>query len=333
MSRARDGRAGRAWRPLGLGTLGLGTLGLAALGLGVAGDAEPRRELAPCRTSAVAVQVYEGSRLFEAPGDRLDLSDGRQLDCDHPATQRVLDELAQAVGSLHGATPDLLARIAAPLRVHLDPRLPSRQAPLAGIEVHVSRRELLVARAVLDELGPGVWRHELLHTLAAPPPASSSQARHLWLTLEEALVSHVERASQGGREAAPGSAGRSAPGARPRSSAPARRALPAGTVLASAAYDPHPLAAGLARELERSEAAVPVGAWLSCLAAQPAALPAGAATTDVFQAFSARCSPATAAELSRSIGGWWVEPETLAGLVFPRGARARKAAARAGESR
>jgi hypothetical protein len=108
----------------------------------------------------------------------------------------------------------------------------------------------------------------------------------------------------------------------------ARRALPAAALLADPAYDPHPLAAGLARELERAEPVVPLGAWMDCLAARPPELPAGATAPDVFRAFVERCAPASARELSRAIGRWWVEAEPPAVL-----ARARKAAARAGDSR
>jgi hypothetical protein len=325
-----------------------------ALVLSVASDAEPRQEASPCRVSGVAVQVFASSRLFEAPGDRLELLAGRQLDCGSLPVRQVLAALEPALASLanldesfearshssSGASPEGIARgrFAAPLRVHLDPALPSRQAPLAAIEVHVSRRELLVARSVLGELGPEVWRHELLHTIAAPPPEGAGPARRLWLTLEEGLVEHVERASTRAGPAALPSDGVAIENSdavaietseRAASVLLAQRALPAAALLADPAYDPHPLAAGLARELERGGLAVPVGAWVDCLAARPSALPARAAASDVFRAFAGRCSLAAANELSRAVGRWWVEAEPPPASL----ASVRKAAARAGDSR
>jgi hypothetical protein len=314
-----------------------------ALVLSVASDAEPRQEAPPCRVSGVAVQVFASSRLFEAPGDRLELLAGRQLDCGSLPVRQVLAALEPALASLDesfearshsssGAAPEGIARgrFAAPLRVHLDPALPLRQAPLAGIEVHVSRRELLVARSVLGELGPEVWRHELLHTIAAPPPEGASPARRLWLTLEEGLVEHVERAStRAGPAALPSDGVAIETSERAASVLLAQRALPAAALLADPAYDPHPLAAGLAHELERGGLAVPVGAWVDCLAARPSALPARAAASDVFRAFAGRCSLAAANELSRAVGRWWVEAEPPPASL----ASVRKAAARAGDSR
>jgi hypothetical protein len=332
--RLNAGRAGRLAHALG------------ALVLSVASDAEPRQEAAPCRVSGVAVQVFASSRLFEAPGDRLELLAGRQLDCGSLPVRQVLAALEPALATLDRLDGSFEAssrssssaaaegvgrgRFGAPLRVHLDPALPSRQAPLAGIEVHVSRRELLVARSRLDQLGPEVWRHELLHTIAAPPPESAGPARRLWLTLEEGLVEHVERAStRAERTAPPSDAVAFEPSELAVSVLLARRALPAAALLADAAYDPHPLAAGLARELERGGRAVPVGAWMDCLAAPPPALPARAAASDVFRAFAGRCSLAAANELSGAIGRWWVEAEPP---PAPR-ASVRNAAARAGDSR
>lgn len=321
-------------------------LGLGALVLSAASDAEPRQDAAPCRVSGVALQVFAGSRLFEAPGDRLELLAGRLLDCgSFPVRQLVaalepaLDTLARLDGSFEAAfDPSSGAasegrlersRLGRPLRVHLDPALPRRQAPLAGVEVHVGLRELLVARSALGALAPEGWRHELLHTIAAPPPDVPSPARRLWLTLEEGLVEHVGRAqTHAARTAPPGDAVDIDTRALPASALLARRALPAAALLADPAYDPHPLAAGLARELERAEPVVPLGAWMDCLAARPPELPARATAPDVFQAFVERCSPAAARELSRAIGRWWVEAEPPAVL-----ARARKAAARAGDSR
>jgi hypothetical protein len=328
-------------------------LGLGALVLSAASDAEPRQNAAPCPVSGVAVRVFAGSRLFEAPGDRLELLAGRQLDCGAFPVRQVLDALGPALawlaridgsfqanfeptfdaGSSAAAGGLERGRLRNPLRVHLDPALPRRQAPLAGIEVHVGRRELLVARSVLDELGPEVWRHELLHTVAAPPPEGPSPARRLWLTLEEGLVAHVERAStHAGRTALPSDAAGIEPSG-PRllsaSALHARRALPAAALLADPAYDPHPLAAGLARELERGEPDVPIEAWMGCLVARPRELPPRAAASDVFQAFVERCSLDAASELSRAIGRWWVEAEQPPVAL----ASARKAAAPAGDSR
>jgi hypothetical protein len=313
-----------------------------ALVLSVASDAEPRQAAAPCRVSGVAVQVFASSRLFEAPGDRLELLAGRPLDCGSLPVRQVLAALEPALASLDrldasfeassSAAPEGIerGRFSAPLRLHLDPALPSRQAPLAGIEVHVSRRELLVARSVLDELRSEVWRHELLHTIAAPPPESPSPARRLWLTLEEGLVAHVERAATRARPTAlPSDAGATGPSELAASVLLARRALPAAALLSDPAYDPHPLAAGLARELEQGGRAVSVAAWIDCLAARPSALPARAAASDVFGAFAGRCSVAAANELSRAIGRWWVEAEPPPAPL----ASVRKAAARAGDSR
>lgn len=321
-------------------------LGLGLLAIATAGDREPQQHMAPCRLSGVVVQVFAGSRLFEAPGDRLELVAGRPLDCASSPVRQVLAALERAVdaldetsceecaaplearlGAARGAAFDGVerTRFVAPLRVHLDPRLPSRQAPLAGIEVHVGRRELLVARSVLDDLGPEVWRHELLHTLAAPPPEGPSPTRRLWLTLEEALVAHIEQASAPARESPPPNA---AAGSKLDGLRAAPLALPAAALLADPAYDPHPLAAGLARELARAEIAVPPAAWMDCLAALPLEQPAGAAAADVFRAFFARCSAAPANELSSAIARWWVEAEPAAAL-----ASARNAAAQRGDSR
>jgi len=177
-----------------------------------------------------------------------------------------------------------------------------------------------------------VWRHELLHTIAAPPPEGPSPARRLWLTLEEGLVVHVERAStRAGRTALPSDEVAIEPSDEVaiEPSLLARRALPAAALLADPAYDPHPLAAGLARELERGGRVVPVREWVDCLAARPPALPARAAASDVFRAFAARCSLAAASGLSAAIGRWWVEAEPPPAPL----ASARKAAARAGDSR
>ena len=172
---------------------------------------------------------------------------------------------------------------------------------------------------------PGEAKHLITQSYEPTcPPEGASPARRLWLTLEEGLVVHVERAStRAGRTALPSDEVAIEP------SLLARRALPAAALLADPAYDPHPLAAGLARELERGGRVVPVREWVDCLAARPPALPARAAASDVFRAFAARCSLAAASGLSAAIGRWWVEAEPPPAPL----ASARKAAARAGDSR
>jgi hypothetical protein len=316
-------------------------IGLGALALAAASDVEPEQHSAPCWAADIGVQVFASSRLFDAPNDRLELLAGRALDCADPTARQVL---AAIEGALQGASRPALvralqasaaARAGTPLRIHLDPRLPPRQAPLAGIEVQVSRRELLVAASALNDLGPEVWRHELLHAIAATPPEASRVARHLWLTVEEGLVAHVAQlATDVRRDARPSAAprlepSRFEPGAPPPSGALSRRLLPASALLASPAYDPHPLAAGLVRELA-SEARIPVDAWLDCLSASPSALPADAASSDVFRAFVERGSAEAARALSAAIGRWWVDAAQPADRVA---SERRNATARAGESR
>jgi hypothetical protein len=316
-------------------------IGLGALALAAASDAAPQQPAAPCRVSGVGVQVLASSRLFDAPNDRLELLGGRQLDCSDPNARQVLAAIDEALqGAPQRALVQALqasasARAGSPLRVPLDPRLPPRQAPLAGIEVQVSRRELLVAASALSELGPEVWRHELLHAIAATPPEASSEMRRLWLTVEEGLVAHVAQlATEVRREARPSATPRLEPGmfglgALPSSGALSRRALPASALLASPAYDPHPLAAGLIRELS-IEPSVPVEAWLDCLSAPPSPLPTDATSSDVFRAFVDRGSAEAAQSLSAAIGRWWVDAELPAHRVA---SARRNATARAGESR
>ncbi|HTV20775.1 MAG TPA: hypothetical protein VMG12_18955 [Polyangiaceae bacterium] len=408
--------------------------GLWVLAMAGGSDAEPLHEATPCWVSGVAVQPFAGSRLFEAPGDRLELLAGHSLDCGDAALQPVLAAIAQA---LEGLPPEPFRR---PLRVHLSPRLPPRQAPIAGVEVHVTRRELLVAPAALEELqgrqGLGelaqeMWRHELLHALAPAPPELPLEARRLWLTLEEGLVTFVARASlTGGRtlgvaasdfRGAPGASQAESPatevtatrddagtrarravrdGGSARDDAPnrgdapahdlatdrdervalderdveldgsahleraarddgsardelasgqlgARLAVPLEALLASPAYDPHPLAAGLALELARDAARVPLGDWLDCISARPSevagstlaskapagasALPARRAASDVFRAFVGRCTADRGRALDAAIARWWVDEPAPS----PRrsASSALKATARAEDSR
>jgi hypothetical protein len=288
-------RPARAKRP----RLASAAIGVGALLLAVSSDVEPRTEQTPCRVAGLEAQVFAGSRLFDAPDERLELLAGRALGCDDAAVQRVLRAIGLALKSLPAP------RTAAPLRVHLDPRLPPRQAPLAGIEVHVSRRELLVARSMLDQLEPQAWRHELVHARASAPPEAAVELRRLWLTVEEGVVMHVASASTPFRGGPYGPAELLAAESRWVLARPSsQRVLPVQALLASAAYDPHPLAAGLAQELGR-EAAAPIDAWLDCLSARPPELPADAALHDVFRTFAARCSHGTASELTAAIERWW----------------------------
>src|SRR5688572_13448680 len=156
----------------------LRTLALAAGALALAGASDTERdESSPCRAAAVGVRVYQGSRLFEARGERLELVRGRTLDCHDARVRRVLEPLGDALLDFPGQ------RLREPLQVHLDPRLPARHAPLTGIEVHVTSREVLLASAIAGTIGPEEWRHELMHTLAATPPETGAEARRLWLTL------------------------------------------------------------------------------------------------------------------------------------------------------
>jgi hypothetical protein len=189
-----------------------------------------------------------------------------------------------------------LERLRGPLAVHVDPRLPSREAPLAGIEVHVSTRELLVRSSALEALPPEAWRHEVLHTLAPPPASDTPQVKRLWLTLEEALVTRLS-------EIAPGAEPHREP-ALPHLDGP----RPVDALLASPAYDPHPLAASLVRELRREIAPETPALWLDCLAAPPAEQPA-ATPAAVFRRFVERCPAPARQALGRALARWWPEPE------------------------
>jgi hypothetical protein len=288
----------------------------------------------PCRAATALVRVYEGSRLFEAPSARLELARGRALGCDSPRVERVLTALEGALSSLgfgHPSPPPerhaLERHLPETLGVHLDPQLPGHHAPLAGIEVHVSSREVLVAVSALDELGGEAWRHELLHAMAPPPPPLQPDARRLWLTLEEAVVGHLARApnalERGRVDSGLDEGGESGNDARlDGRSPPPSQVVPLLEWLASPAYDPHPLAARLARELERLAPSPAIESWLACLAADPesgrapsrpgseaftgtfaSALPV--ALAGVFAPFIARCPADVAASLSAAIDAGW----------------------------
>jgi hypothetical protein len=262
-----------------------------ALALPWAGDVAPARSVEPCPLpGAASARVYEGSRLFIA-GDELALVRGRALACRDPLAARVLEPLSRALRGFP------LERLHAPLAVHVDPRLPSREAPLAGIEVHVSSRELLVRSAALDELPAEAWRHELLHALAPQPGVSTPEAKRLWLTLEEALVTRLV-------EIAPG------PGEPRREPTPPRLdgPRPVDALLASPAYDPHPLAAGLVRELRRETSGGDAAPWLDCLGAPPSGR-SPATPAAVFRRFAERCPAPVREALGHALARWWPAPE------------------------
>jgi hypothetical protein len=267
---------------------------LALAGVGPAQP--PLADVERCSVHGLAVQVMLGSLLVEDGTDRLTLVPGQSVACTQPAASMVLMQLERALSDL----PSEAYR--RPLRVHIDPRLPPRQAPLAGIEVHVSSRELLVTSTALPQLPVAVWRHELLHVLAAAPPELGAGARKLWLSLEEGVVMYLDQ-TEGAMFRAELS------GAEAMARAPA---APAGITpappywamaLASPGYDPHPLAAELARTLRALEPQPDLPAWLSCLAS-PAELgaPADAPEARLGALFGERCSSKVAAQLSAALG-------------------------------
>jgi hypothetical protein len=288
--------------------------GAGALALAGASDTE-RDESGPCPATDVEVRVYQGSRLFDGRGERLELVRGRGLDCDDARVRRMLAPLGDALLDFPRE------RLRRPLEIHLDPRLPARQAPLAGIEVHVTSREVLMTSAAMGAIGPEVWRHELLHTLAATPPETPAEARRLWLTLEEGVVGYLTITTGARRE-------RGVPAPNPPlvpASEPMASVVPLLEWLGSPAYDPHPLAAGLARELDRIAPDAPLDPWLDCISAEPAAehvegrraatsrpfaAPLPAALAAVFRAFVGRCPTDVQSTLSTAVAGWWGEPLT-----------------------
>jgi hypothetical protein len=326
----------------------------AGLVLGLQADVEPDGAVG-CELSSASVRVYEGSRLFDTREGRLTLMRGRTLPCEHPAARGVLTAIEAALGS--GVGRAIRERLAAPLHVHIDPRLPARQAALGGVEVHVSSREILVAGAALQELPERAWRHELLHALAPPPPPLSRAGRQLWSTLEEGLVAFLTDGGAGAAEM-----WRARPEATQARAADRRPALlPLIEWLESPAYDPHPLAAGLAREL--AEAGAPASSFLDCLTLEPpavqhavssAAAASGRQTTasrrsarpqvtaaaraapslpdellEVFGAFAARCPAGAQVRWATAVERWWGAPPATPASRGPVG----KAAARVLESR
>lgn len=267
------------------------------------------REAAPCSARGTPVLVYEGSRLFEAGAAQLALARGRVMACARAST--VIAALGRALESLPSE------RLGAPVRVHVDPRLPSREAPVTDIEVHATSREILVAGAALAHLPAAAWTHELLHALAPPPPVASLVGRRLWLTLEEGLVSYLTLALEPNASEGVAAIGE-------------RDALTdAWEELALPEYDPHSLARGLTVELS-SRAPEPqenVDALLDCLMTPPAP-----GDTDklreVAGAFVSRCGPEPARLLASATGRWLPEPLS----PWPQPA-ARVVAARASETR
>lgn len=291
-------------------------LGAACLLLWAAvGPAQPARAPAASQTlRGLTLRVYEGSQLVAGGDERLTLVPGQALAPERPAAAAVSLQLERALAGL----PEL--PFEHPLDVHLDPRLPPGQAALGGLEVHVSSRSLLVTRGALEAAATGVWRHELLHALAAAPPAhAQSGARHLWLALEEGLVQYLA-----------GSLG-VPPSARHASLTASAREVPYwAEALASPGYDPHPLAAQLARSLRDIDPQPELHDWLPCLAAAPeqAAVTLGALPLR----FAERCPAGAARQLRQALGA---RATTLPvdAVADTRHAAPGKAAAHAPESR
>lgn len=262
---------------------------LAALLLATRGDDTPQ-QAAPCRARGAQVLVYEGSRLFESSASQLALARGRVSSCAGPRASGVIAALERALESFPSE------RLGAPVRVHVDPRLPSHERPVTGIEVHATSREILAEGAALARLPAAAWKHELLHTLAPPPPFTSPVPRRLWLTLEEGLVTYLARAFEPRPHA---SAGTSEWGALPG----------AWEELALPEYDPHALARELALELSRSapEPSAAQQGLLDCLMTDP--VPAARETLrEVSGTFVSRCERDAAALLAAAAGRWLPEP-------------------------
>jgi hypothetical protein len=245
---------------------------------------------APPGDSARQLQlaVYEHSRLYASSAGRLQLRRGSPLACVDP----LIPSLHAALLAASAGLPQQL--LPQPLRIHIDPRLPADEAGLRGVEVHVSSRELLLERGALAALTAEAWRHELLHSLAAPPPPASEVARRLWLTLEEGLVEHAALLGAPARAA-------EAPMPPGLSSLP-----PVWEQLALPAYDPHELAHGWANELARTEPPLDLPSAVACLSAAPGAT-ALHTLQHTAQAFVQRCPPDVAPVLQRALQRWLAE--------------------------
>jgi hypothetical protein len=260
------------------------------LALAAVGPAEPAPRALMCALQlhagrhAVPALVYAGSQLVAASAERLVLVPGHAVGCQEPAATAVLQPLERALPGLPGAV------FTRPLEVHLDPRLPPGQAPLGGIEVHVSSRAILVASTAVRALPVNAWRHELLHVLAAPAPEHPG-ARHLWLALEEGLVEYLARPGEAEPYRHLPEAVFTAAGSAPPYWAEA---------LLSPGYDPHPLAAELARALAAplAEPGPPLREWLGCLSTPALGTSRSNELSAVLQGFAERCPPRAAARLA-----------------------------------
>jgi hypothetical protein len=257
-------------------------------------DAEVPRAHALCTARGVGVEIVSGSRLRSGAGERMDLQRGWSVECQTPRARAVLARIDEAVQL------PWLRRLQQPIIVHLDPQLPPGQAKIRGIEVHATSREILVATERLAELGAGVWRHELFHTLASPLPLGSRVARRVALTLEEGLVQHATRLAGN-----PGDVEASACSGwvDPECAEWEQLALPA--------YDPHPLAAGLACELSRAEPPLDAVGSLDCLqrSATSAEVHSLETIRESVRWFTSGCSPAGERALVHAIQRWL--PESL----------------------
>jgi hypothetical protein len=242
-----------------------------------------------CWVRGVRVEVYAGSELARASASQLALVRGRALPCASGHARAVSGAIAQVLG----AVPAL--QLSEPLRVHVDPRLPARQAPVNGIEVHASSREILLDAGALFELPLAAWRHELFHAVSAPPPVTALAPRQLWLTLEEGLVGYLTFLTE------PGAGARGRFGVEPGF-------VPAWEELGGDAFDPHPLARQLTRELIETAPRLSAAAWLDCARAQP--LPAGGseALHDVALGFVSRCALPARQALAAAASRWLPGP-------------------------
>jgi hypothetical protein len=250
------------------------------------------RELAACSVRGAEVQIYRGSTLFKSSESQLTLSRGRALACSSDPAVVVLAALEEALESFPSE------RLRGPLRVHLDPRMPRGEAPVASIEVHATSRELLLRSEAALQLPRTAWTHELLHALAPPPPVLVLGARRLWLTLEEGFVACLTAAFEPGHENAV---------------IPADHDQLAGSweQLALPEYDPHALAAGFTRELMREypgpRAPEMLGELLDCLAAETGP-PPSERLRHVAHSFVARCAPGPQRLLEAAARSWLPQP-------------------------